>query len=138
MLQLKPFLKRIVVTYSVRCVARPLRPTEAAEGRPSIRMTKEEVRQESKNTEGDPKVKARIRARQRQIARRRMMQAVPTADVVITNPTHFAVALKYDPSVANNQLIFPSKATYDKVHQFDSNALNNQKYLTAWQNLISA
>ena len=49
-----------------------------------------------------------------------------------------AAALKYDPSVANNQLIFPSKATYDKVHQFDSNALNNQKYLTAWQNLISA
>jgi spermidine/putrescine transport system substrate-binding protein len=48
------------------------------------------------------------------------------------------VALKYDPSVANNQLIFPSKATYEKVHQFDNNALNNQKYLTAWQNLISA
>jgi spermidine/putrescine transport system substrate-binding protein len=47
-------------------------------------------------------------------------------------------ALKYDPAVANNQLIFPSKATFDKVHQFDSNALNNQKYLTAWQNLISA
>jgi spermidine/putrescine transport system substrate-binding protein len=47
-------------------------------------------------------------------------------------------ALKYDPSVANNQLIFPSKATLDKVHLFDNNALNNQKYLTAWQNLISA
>jgi spermidine/putrescine transport system substrate-binding protein len=47
-------------------------------------------------------------------------------------------ALKYDPAVAKNQLIFPSKATYDKVHQFDDNALNNQKYLTAWQNLISA
>jgi spermidine/putrescine transport system substrate-binding protein len=48
------------------------------------------------------------------------------------------VALKLDPSVAHNQLIFPSKATYAKVHQFDNNALNNQKYLTAWQNLISA
>ena len=47
-------------------------------------------------------------------------------------------ALKYDPSVANNQLIFPSKTTLDKVHLFDNNALNNQKYLTAWQNLISA
>jgi spermidine/putrescine transport system substrate-binding protein len=47
-------------------------------------------------------------------------------------------ALKYDPSVANNQLIFPSKQTLDKVHLFDNNALNNQKYLTAWQNLISA
>jgi spermidine/putrescine transport system substrate-binding protein len=47
-------------------------------------------------------------------------------------------ALKFNPSVANNQLIFPSKATYETVHQFDTNALNNQKYLTAWQNLISA
>jgi spermidine/putrescine transport system substrate-binding protein len=47
-------------------------------------------------------------------------------------------ALKFNPAVANNQLIFPSKATYAKVHQFDNNALNNQKYLTAWQNLISA
>jgi spermidine/putrescine transport system substrate-binding protein len=47
-------------------------------------------------------------------------------------------ALKFDPAVANNQLIFPSKQTYAKVHQFDNNALNNQKYLTAWQNLISA
>jgi spermidine/putrescine transport system substrate-binding protein len=48
------------------------------------------------------------------------------------------VAAKYDPAVASNQLIFPSKATYAKVHQFDNNALNNEKYLTAWQNLISA
>jgi spermidine/putrescine transport system substrate-binding protein len=47
-------------------------------------------------------------------------------------------ALKFNPTVADNQLIFPSKATYQKVHQFDTNALNNEKYLTAWQNLISA
>jgi spermidine/putrescine transport system substrate-binding protein len=47
-------------------------------------------------------------------------------------------ALKLDPAVANNQLIFPSQSTFAKVHQFDNNALNNQKYLTAWQNLISA
>jgi flagellar biosynthesis protein FlhB len=62
----------------------------------SIRMTKEEVKQETKTTEGNPLIKSRIRARQKQIARRRMMQAVPAADVIITNPTHFAVALKYD------------------------------------------
>ncbi|HMG95233.1 MAG TPA: spermidine/putrescine ABC transporter substrate-binding protein [Gemmatimonadaceae bacterium] len=49
-----------------------------------------------------------------------------------------AAAKKYDPSVANNPLIFPTKATLDKVHIFDSKALNNQKYLTQWQNLISA
>lgn len=62
----------------------------------SIRMTKEEVKQESKQQEGDPLIRSRIRARQRQAARRRMMAEVPTADVVITNPTHFAVALRYE------------------------------------------
>lgn len=62
----------------------------------SLRMTKEEVKQEFKQMEGSPQLKARIRARQRQIAKKRMMAEVPTADVVITNPTHFAVALKYD------------------------------------------
>jgi flagellar biosynthetic protein FlhB len=61
-----------------------------------MRMTKEEVRQEGKETEGDPQIKARIRAMQREQARRRMMQAIPKADVVVTNPTHFAVALKYE------------------------------------------
>jgi flagellar biosynthetic protein FlhB len=61
-----------------------------------LRMTKEEVRQEAKETEGDPQIKARIRSLQRETARRRMMQAVPKADVVVTNPLHFAVALKYE------------------------------------------
>lgn len=60
-----------------------------------LRMTKDEVRQESKETEGNPEVKGRIRAMQREMARRRMMSAVPKADVVITNPTHYAVALQY-------------------------------------------
>lgn len=60
-----------------------------------LMMTKEEVRQEAKETEGDPMVKGRIRQLQREAARRRMMAAIPTADVVVTNPTHFAVALKY-------------------------------------------
>ena len=61
-----------------------------------LRMTKEEVRQESKESEGDPQVKARIRSQQREMARKRMMTEVPKADVVVTNPTHYAVALKYD------------------------------------------
>jgi flagellar biosynthesis protein FlhB len=60
-----------------------------------LKMTKEELRQESKESEGDPHIKARIRAQQREVARRRMMAEIPTADVVVTNPTHFAVALKY-------------------------------------------
>ena len=61
-----------------------------------LRMTKEEVRQEYKEMEGDPQLKARIRSQQREMARNRMMSEVPKADVVVTNPTHFAVALKYD------------------------------------------
>lgn len=60
-----------------------------------LKMTREEVKQESKQMEGDPIVKGRIRALQRQAARRRMMAAVPQADVIVTNPTHFAVALAY-------------------------------------------
>ncbi len=61
-----------------------------------LRMTKEEVKREGKEQEGDPQVKGRIRAMQREMARRRMMAEVPKADVVVTNPTHFSVALKYD------------------------------------------
>jgi len=60
-----------------------------------LRMTKEEVKREHRENEGDPHVKGKIRQQQRAIARRRMMAAVPTADVVVTNPTHYAVALKY-------------------------------------------
>lgn len=60
-----------------------------------MRMTKEEVRRESKEQEGDPHLKAHIRAQQREVARRRMMAQVPKADVVVTNPTHYAVALQY-------------------------------------------
>ncbi|RJQ13393.1 MAG: flagellar biosynthesis protein FlhB [Nitrospiraceae bacterium] len=62
----------------------------------SLRMTKEEVKSELKDSEGDPKIKGRIRSIQRDIARKRMMQEVPNATVVITNPTHLAVALKYE------------------------------------------
>ncbi|HRH79453.1 MAG TPA: flagellar biosynthesis protein FlhB [Thiobacillaceae bacterium] len=66
-----------------------------------LRMTKEEVRQEQKEMEGDPQIKARIRSLQREAARRRMMAAVPKADVVVTNPLHYAVALKYEEKKMN-------------------------------------
>lgn len=62
----------------------------------SLRMTKEEVKQEAKEAEGDPKIKGRIRQLQYEAARKRMMQAVPKADVIVTNPTHYAVAIQYD------------------------------------------
>lgn len=61
-----------------------------------IRMTKQEIKEEYKQMEGDPKVKGKIKELQRKMAMSRMMQAVPEADVIIRNPTHFAVALKYD------------------------------------------
>lgn len=61
-----------------------------------MRMTKQEVKEENKQLEGDPQIKGQIRAKQMESARKRMLQEVPTADVVITNPTHFAVALKYE------------------------------------------
>jgi flagellar biosynthetic protein FlhB len=59
-------------------------------------MTKQEIKDEYKNTEGDPLIKARIRRIQREAAQKRMMSEVPKADVVITNPTHLAIAIKYD------------------------------------------
>jgi len=63
----------------------------------ALRMTRQELRDEAKESDGRPETKQRIRQMQQQLARRRMMHKVPTADVVIVNPTHFAVALKYDP-----------------------------------------
>jgi flagellar biosynthetic protein FlhB len=61
-----------------------------------LRMSKQELKDEVKETEGKPEVKGRIRRMQREMAQRRMMQDVPKADVIVTNPTHYAVALKYD------------------------------------------
>lgn len=60
-----------------------------------LKMTRQEVRQEAKESDGNPEIKAKIRQQQREMAKRRMMSEVPTADVVVTNPTHYAVALKY-------------------------------------------
>lgn len=70
-------------------------PFQIYQHRKRLRMTPEEARREQKESEGDPHLKARIRSAQREIARKRMMAAVPKADVVVTNPTHYAVALKY-------------------------------------------
>jgi flagellar biosynthetic protein FlhB len=66
--------------------------------RRSLRMTRQEVRDELRENEGNPEVRGKIRARQQALARSRMMQEVPRADVVVTNPTHYAVALRYDES----------------------------------------
>lgn len=70
-----------------------------------LKMSREEVRQEAKEMDGDPHVKARIRSLQREAARRRMMSAVPKADVIVTNPTHFAVALSYKSGMRAPKLV---------------------------------
>jgi flagellar biosynthetic protein FlhB len=71
----------------------------------SIRMTKQEVKEESREHDGDPHIKQRRRALARSYARRQMMKDVPKADVVITNPTHIAIAIKYDPKIAPAPII---------------------------------
>lgn len=77
-----------------------------------MKMTKQEVKDEYKNSEGDPQIKGRQRARMREASQRRMMQAVPQADVVITNPTHLAVALKYDADEAQAPVVLAKGADY--------------------------
>jgi flagellar biosynthesis protein FlhB len=67
----------------------------------NLRMSKDEIKEEYKQTEGNPEIKSKIRQKQKQISMRRMMSEVPKADVIITNPTHFAVAVKYDIKVSD-------------------------------------
>jgi flagellar biosynthetic protein FlhB len=71
----------------------------------SLRMSKQDIKDEFKNMDGDPQVKARIRRIQMQMSQKRMMSEVPEADVVITNPTHYAIAMKYDKQVHNAPMI---------------------------------
>lgn len=78
----------------------------------SIKMTKQEVKDEMKNTEGDPQIKGKIRQKMMQASQRRMMQSVPQADVVITNPTHYAVALKYDTAIASAPIVVAKGENY--------------------------
>ncbi|MCR5635237.1 MAG: flagellar biosynthesis protein FlhB [Lachnospiraceae bacterium] len=77
-----------------------------------MKMTKQEVKEEYKSTEGDPQIKGKIRQRMMQASQRRMMQNLPKADVVITNPTHFAVALKYDKEEADAPVVVAKGADY--------------------------
>ena len=75
-------------------------------------MTKQEVKDEYKNAEGDPKVKSQQRSRMQQASQRRMMQELPQADVVITNPTHLAVAIKYDKEKYDAPIVVAKGADY--------------------------
>ncbi len=78
----------------------------------SIKMTKQEVKDEQKDIEGDPKIKAKIKSIQMQMARQRMMSSVPQSDVVVTNPTHYAVAIKYDKTKAPAPIVTAKGVDY--------------------------
>ncbi len=89
-------LSLLIVSLGLLVIAAVDVPFQLWQYQKKLRMTRQQVKDEFKETEGRPEVKSRIRAMQQQIATRRMMEELPTADVVITNPTHFAVALRYD------------------------------------------
>ena len=95
-------------------------------------MTKQEIKDEFKNTEGDPQVKGQIRRRMQEISRRRMMQQLPEADVVITNPTHFAVALKYEADSGKAPVVIAKGADYlafqirDKAKEYNISIVENK------------
>lgn len=87
-------------------------PIQLWQAHQKLLMTKQEVRDEYKDSEGKPEVKQRIRQLQREASQRRMMAAVPEADVIITNPTHYAVALKYDPEKGAAPLLLAKGADF--------------------------
>jgi len=78
----------------------------------NLKMSKQEIKEEYKQLEGNPEIKSKIKQKQRQMAMMRMMQEVPKADVVITNPTHFAVAVKYDQNIANAPVVVAKGTDY--------------------------
>ena len=86
----------LVLALSIGIIAAIDAPYQTWDHTRQLKMTKQEIKDENKNTEGSPEIKGRIRRAQYQMSQRRMMQDVPDSDVVITNPTHYAVALKYD------------------------------------------
>ncbi|WP_440055655.1 flagellar biosynthesis protein FlhB [Pseudoalteromonas sp. T1lg65] len=90
-----------------------------------LKMTLQEVKDEYKNSEGDPQIKARIRRTQREMSQRRMIQAVPDADVVVTNPTHYSVALKYDTEKAGAPIVI-AKGVDELAMQIRKVAIGNE------------
>jgi flagellar biosynthesis protein FlhB len=105
-------LSSLLVVASLGVVAAADVPFQLWQYSDKMKMTKEELKQEFKEQEGDPQIKARIRARQREMAKRRMMEAVPKADVVVTNPTHYAVAIKYDAEAMGAPKVVAKGADY--------------------------
>lgn len=95
-----------------------------------LKMSKQEVKDEYKQIEGDPQVKSKIKQKQREISQRRMMQEVPSADVVVRNPTHYAVALKYDSEKASSAPVVVAKGMDALALRIISIAEENKVYIT--------
>ena len=93
-----------------------------------LKMSKQEIKDEMKNMEGDPLIKAKIRQKQMEISRRRMMAEVPNADVVITNPTHYAVAIKYDEEKGGAPLVV-AKGMDNMAQQIKKIARENEVHI---------
>jgi len=106
-------------------------PFQLFDYKKNMRMTKQEVKDEYKDTEGKPEVKGRLRQLQREMAYRRMMQDVPTADVVITNPTHYAVALKYDGKSMGAPIVVAKGADHISFKIREVAAANNVEILSS-------
>lgn len=102
----------IFISLSLLIVALIDVPFQLYEHNKKLKMTKQEVKEEHKQQEGNPEVKGRIRQVQHEMSQRRMMQKVPDADVVITNPTHFAVALQYDPDNMQEPVVLATGADF--------------------------
>jgi flagellar biosynthetic protein FlhB len=98
----------------------------------NIRMSKQDIKDEYKKSEGDPLIKSKIKQKQREMAMQRMMQEVPKADVIITNPTHYAIALKYDekkmdaPYVIAKGIDFVAQKIKEKAKEFDIVTIENR------------
>jgi flagellar biosynthetic protein FlhB len=102
----------VFVSLSLLVVAAIDVPFQLWDHNRQLKMTKQEVKEEHKQQEGNPEVKGRIRQVQQEISQRRMMQKVPEADVIITNPTHFAIALKYDPDNMQEPIVLATGADF--------------------------
>lgn len=102
-----------------------------------MKMTKKEVKEEFKQTEGDPQIKGRIKQQQRKMAQARMMQRIPEADVIVRNPTHFAVALRYDPKKSRAPVVlakgqdFVAMRIIEEAEKFDVPMVENKQLARA-------
>ncbi len=104
------FWQYILVTLSMLIIVAVDVPYQIWQQSKQLKMTRQEVKDEYKSTEGNPEIKGRIRQLQREMAQQRMMSEVPQADVVVTNPDHFAVALKYDENKAKAPIVIAKGA----------------------------